>query len=164
GQAVRPIAISVGLRPGQLGRRNARGVNSDQGVSSARLRLRRILVHQLLRTAFLMESNGFHCGFLSSLSMPRLAFCLSSLRRSLTGPGYNFGEASGFFSCRFPPKNFVYAERGICARSEERRSPGRRKNREIEGPPLLPTPRSSSEQRWPEELHSAKQRCECSNR
>src|SRR5262249_48565823 len=68
---------------------------------SARLRLRRILVHQLLRTAFFMESNGFHCGFLSSLSMPRLAFCLSSLRRSLTGPGYNFGEASGFFSCRF---------------------------------------------------------------
>src|SRR5215510_9909928 len=60
GQAVRPIAISVGLRPGQLGRRNARGMNSDEGVSSAQLRLRRILVHQLLRTAFFMESNGFH--------------------------------------------------------------------------------------------------------
>src|SRR5205809_6686325 len=38
GQAVRPVAISVGLRPGQLGRRNARRVNSDEGVSSTQLR------------------------------------------------------------------------------------------------------------------------------
>ena len=59
GQAVRPVAISVGLRPAQFGRRNARGVNSDAGVPSAQLRLGRILVHQLLRTAFFMESNGF---------------------------------------------------------------------------------------------------------
>src|SRR5215510_7379122 len=62
GKAVRPVAIPVGLRIGQLGRRNARGVNSDEGVPSAQLRLGRILVHQLLRTAFSMESNGFHGG------------------------------------------------------------------------------------------------------
>src|SRR4029453_6950636 len=50
-------------RSGQnLGRRNARGVNSDESVSSAQLRLGRILVHQLLRAAFFMESNGFHGG------------------------------------------------------------------------------------------------------
>ena len=50
------------------------GVNSDEGVSSTQLRLVRILVHQLLRTAFLMESNGFHGGSLadctSILSVP----------------------------------------------------------------------------------------------
>src|SRR5205809_5492382 len=79
GQAVRPVAISVGLRPAQFGRRNARRVNSDEGVSSTQLRLGRILVHQLLRTAFFMESNGFHGGSLadctSILSVPS-ASCL----------------------------------------------------------------------------------------
>src|SRR5262245_4278040 len=83
GQAVRPVAIPVGLRIGQLGRRNARGVNSDEGIPSAQLRLGRILVHQLLRTAFSMESNGFHGGSFadctSILSVPSSS-CLMLLR------------------------------------------------------------------------------------
>ena len=62
GQALRPVAIAVRFRPGQLRRRNASGVNSDERVSCAQLRLGRILVHKLLRAALSMESNGFHPG------------------------------------------------------------------------------------------------------
>src|SRR5262249_47783156 len=51
----------------------------DEGLPSVQLRLGRILVHQSLRTAFLMESNGFHSASLadctSSLSVPS-ASCL----------------------------------------------------------------------------------------
>src|SRR5215468_7040184 len=88
GQAVRPVAIPVGLRVGQLCRRNARGVNSDEGVPSAQLRLGRILVHELLRTAFSMESNGFHCGF--------LAQCTSILSVLRLMPLRSLWVASGF--------------------------------------------------------------------
>src|SRR5262245_40176573 len=62
GQALRPVAIPVRFRPGQLRRRNACGENSDERVSCAQLRLGRILVHKLLRAALSMESNGFHLG------------------------------------------------------------------------------------------------------
>src|SRR5262249_6642562 len=89
GQAVRPVAIPVGLRIGQLGRRNARGVNSDEGVPHAHLRLWRILVLQLVRTAFLMESNGFHGG-----SLPQCTAILSVPLRLM--PLRSLWVASGF--------------------------------------------------------------------
>src|SRR5262245_1214083 len=61
------LRLTVGLRPTPFGSRNARGLNSDEGVSSTQLRLGLILVHQLLRTAFFMESNGFHGGSLADV-------------------------------------------------------------------------------------------------
>src|SRR5262249_33891264 len=117
-------AIPVGLRIGQLCRRNTRGVHSDEGVPSAQLRLGCILVHQLLRTAFLMESNGFHGRSLADCtsipSVPSVP-CLSEACGSL------------LVSLPTPPKQFVHGERDIGAHSEEQRSPGSRKHREIEG-------------------------------
>ena len=66
GQARRSVAIRVRLRIGQLRRRNARGVNSNERVSCTQRGLGRVLVYKLLRAALSMESNGFHhCSFLA---------------------------------------------------------------------------------------------------
>src|SRR5262249_29672580 len=87
GQALRPVAIPVGLRIGQLCRRNTRCVNSAKGGPSAQLCLARILVHQLLRTDFSMESNGFHGGSLADCTSISecSASCLSHAFEMLVG-------------------------------------------------------------------------------
>src|SRR5262249_37019186 len=76
GQALGPIAIPIGFRPGQLRWRNASGVDSDESIPGDQLRLWRVLIYKLLRAAARMQSNGFQCDSFFNKAASRLNLSL----------------------------------------------------------------------------------------